>query len=104
MARTVTTVTTSDLREWFRADEKRMARLSPEARKTVEKGARGTVHAEAVKVHNTRRQTRIYTLGATKSAREVREAQRATLVKAGLAGKRGPLSTAAKEYLAQQKG
>ena len=102
----VQTVTASDLREFFRSDEKRMAALSPEAQATVRKGARGKVHPEAVKVHNSRRRTRQYVVGASKAAATAHEADRQRLREAGLLteGARGPLSQKAREFLAQPKG
>lgn len=100
------TVTASEVREFFRADSKRVAALSPEAQATVREGARGRLHPEAVKVHNTRRRTRQYVLGASKEATAAHEAERAALRKAGLLGEgaRGPLSRKAREFLAQSKG
>ncbi len=99
------TVTASTVRDYFRADEARMARLSPEAQATVKDGARGRLHAQAIKSFNAKRKAdRRYVLGSTKVANEVKAAQRATLQAQGLAGARGPLSKAAKAVLAQPKG
>lgn len=96
------TVTAADVREFFRADEKRLARLSPEAAATVREGARGRLHPEAIKVHNSRRRTRQYVLGASGAAVAARKQARADLAAKGVAvGKRGPLS---KEALAVLKG
>lgn len=61
-------VTAAAVREFFRADEKRMAALSPEARKTVAEGARGSLHTEAVEVHNKRRRSAQYVPGNSKAA------------------------------------
>lgn len=98
------TVTAREVREFFRAEAKRMSALSPEAQATVAEGARGRLHPQAVKVHNSRRRTRQYVLGAsTEAAREQAEARRAAQ-EAGLTGKRGPLSRKAQEFLAQSKG
>lgn len=100
-----TTVTAREVREFFRADAKRLGRLSPEAQATVREGARGRLHPEAIALHNQRRRTRTYTLGATGAAKAAKAAQRSALTEAGVAvGKRGPLSAAAKEVLAQSKG
>lgn len=97
-----TVVTAREVREFFRADEKRVSRLSPEAAATVAEGARGRLHPEAVKVHNARRRTRQYVLGASKAAVAKREAQREALRESGVpVGKRGPLS---KDALARLKG
>jgi hypothetical protein len=103
---TVQTVTAREVREFFRSDAKRMEALSPEAQATVKDKARGLLHPEAVKVHNTRRRTRQYVPGASKAVAEARQADRARLREAGLLGEkaRGPLSAAAKEFLAQPKG
>ena len=98
------TVTAGEVREFFRADAKRMEALSPEAQATVKEGARGRLHAEAVKVHNTRRRTRQYVLGASKAVTAEKAAERAALRERGLAGERGPLSRKAQEFLAQSKG
>lgn len=98
-------VTAREVREFFRADAKRMNALSPEARVTVAEGARGRLHPEAVKVHNTRRRTRQYVLGASKAEGVAKAALRAKAAEAGIpVGKRGPLSKAAREVLAQSKG
>ena len=99
-----TTVTAAEVREFFRANEKRMASLSAAAQATVREGARGRLHPQAVKVHNSRRRTRQYVLGASGAEAAARKAERATLVEKGLAGRRGPLSKAAKETLSQSKG
>lgn len=109
MNKSTTTVTAADVRAFFQADAKRLAVLSPEARKTVEQGARGRLHAEAVEVHNKRRRTRTYTLGASTVAAEAAKAEAAALrvaaAEAGVTvGKRGPLPKAAKQALAQSKG
>jgi hypothetical protein len=98
-------VTASTVRDYFRADAKRMGRLSPEAQATVKEGARGRLHAQAIKEFNGKRKAhRRYVLGATTNEKARREAERNTLREAGLAGTRGPLSKAAKEFLAQPKG
>lgn len=104
MSKSTVTVTAADLRAFFRSEPKRMQALSPEARKTVEAGARGKVHPEAIKVHNSRRRTRQYVVGATKAETAARKEQRQALIEKGLAGKRGPLPKAVKESLAQSKG
>lgn len=93
------TVTASDLRAFYNADPKRLARLSDAARKTVEavdgRLPKGRVHPEARKDHNARRKVQ-YVEGATKAAKAqakaeavaAREALRASGVEVG---KRGPL-------------
>ena len=84
-------VTAAALRAYFRADEKRIAVLSPEAQVTVREGARGKVHPEAVKVHNQRRKVQ-YVTGSTKEAREASvQAAAALRAASGTVGKRGPL-------------
>jgi len=97
------TVTATDLRNFYRADPKRMARLSPEAQRTVAEGARGRVHPEAVADHNKRRKVQ-YVTGASGVARDAQKAQakalRAEAARAGFTvGKRGPLP---KAFLAEQ--
>jgi hypothetical protein len=89
------TVTAASLRAYFRADPKRVARLSAEAQVTVAEGARGKVHPEAVKVHNRFRKVQ-YVQGASKDAtaqaHEAAKALRAEAAAAGFpVGKRGPL-------------
>lgn len=97
-----TTVTAREVREFFRADAKRLASLSPEAAATVREGARGRLHPEAVKVHNSRRRTRQYVLGASGAAKAARQQARIDLAAKGVqVGRRGPLS---KEALAVLKG
>lgn len=99
------TVTAADLRAYYRADPKRMDRLSAEARHTVEEGARGKVHPEVTADHNRYRKVQ-YVQGASKeatqAAHEAAQALRAKAAQAGFAvGKRGPLP---KAFLAQSKG
>ena len=66
---TAKTVTAADVRAFYRADEKRMARLSPEAQKTVAEGARGKVSPEAIKGFNSKRRTdRRYVVGVSRQA------------------------------------
>lgn len=99
------TVTAANVREYFQSDEKRMAALSPEARKTVEKGARGSLHPEAVTLANKRRKVQ-YVTGASKAAagkaKAEAEALREQARKAGFpVGARGPLP---KAFIASLKG
>ena len=103
---TKTTVTTSDLRDWFNADPKRIAALPEGDRRTVVvvdgKYPRGRVAKSAVDLHNKRRPKAQYVTGATKAANAAAEARakaaREAAAKAGLpVGKRGPLSNAAKK-------
>lgn len=102
MSKSTTIVTAADVREFFRADAKRLNALSPEAQATVKAGARGRLHPEAVKVHNSRRRTRQYALGASGEAVAKRAAERKALAEAGIpVGKRGPLNAAAKEALSK---
>jgi hypothetical protein len=106
------TVTAADLRAYFNADVKRLAVLSPDARKTVEfnsdgKAPRGRIHPEAVKVHNQRRKVQ-YVTGATKQAvaaqKEQAKKHREQAKAAGLpVGARGPLSNAAKAKVGLDK-
>lgn len=98
-------VLASTVRDYFRTDEARMARLSPEAQATVREGAKGRLHAQAVKEFNSKRRAhRRYVLGATTAHTKVTAEQRAMLREAGLAGKRGPLSKEARAYLSVPKG
>ena len=98
-------VVASTVRDFYRADEARMARLSPEAQATVREGAKGRLHAEAIRDFNAKRRPhRRYVLGATTATAKVTADQRALLRSAGLAGERGPLSAVAREYLAHPKG
>lgn len=102
----VSAITASTVRTYFRAEAKRMDRLSPEAQATVQRGARGRLHPQAIKEFNAKRPAhRRYVLGATKAEVARREAERDSLRKAGVpVGERGPLPKAAKAVLAQSKG
>lgn len=99
-------VTAAAVRDYFRADEKRMGRLSEAAQATVKEGARGRLHAQAIKEFNSKRKAhRRYVLGASKAEVTRKEAERAALREAGVTvGARGPLSKEAKAVLAQPKG
>ena len=101
------TVTARDLRTYFNADPKRLARLSDAARKTVEavdgKFPKGRVSPEAVKDHNKHRKVQ-YVSGATAQARDAAKTEAAALREAArqaghTVGKRGPLP---KAFLAAQ--
>lgn len=95
-------VTAAVVREFYRADAKRTARLTPEAAKTVAKGARGRLHPEVIKGYNKgRKADRQYVLGASGEVAEQRKATRAALVEQGLTGKRGSLSAKAQDALAK---
>ncbi len=98
-----TVVTANEVRAYFRESPKaRMSKLSPEAQATVVEGARGRLHPQAIKLHNSRRKTRMYVAGATAAAKAAKAAQREELAKAGVSvGKRGPLSKAAKAALSK---
>lgn len=93
------TVTAATVRSFFRGNEKRFAALSDEAKVTVEEGARGRLHPEAIKSFNKGRKNR-YELGATAQVAKARKEARAALVEKGLAGTRGPLR---KDVAAQVK-
>lgn len=99
-------VTAATVRDYFRADAKRMGALSEAAQKTVTPGARGLLHPEAIKAFNGKRaKNRRYAVGNTKVKAGVTAEQRASLAEAGIpVGKRGPLSKAAKAHLRQNKG
>lgn len=65
---------------------------------------RGALSAEDIAAYNKgKRAEKRYTPGNSRVAAAENKAQRKALVEAGVAGKRGPLGTAAKEYLAQSK-
>lgn len=98
-----TAPTAAVVRDTFRSNEKRMARLSPEAQKTVAPGARGRLHPEVIANFNRgRKPANRYELGATKASVDAKAAARAKAASAGVkVGKRGPLS---KEALAALKG
>lgn len=99
-------VTAASVRSYFRAEAKRVDRLSPEAQATVAEGARGRLHPQAIKEFNSKRKAhRRYVLGATKADVTAKAAAREALRAQGVAvGKRGPLPKAAKVALAQSKG
>lgn len=101
-----TIVTAAQVREFFRADEKRLARLgSDEARHTVKAGARGRLHPEVIEAYNKgRKAEKRYVSGATGTAQAQAKAEALALrVKAfdkNLAvGARGPLSKEAQVAL-----
>jgi hypothetical protein len=96
MSKSATAPLASDLRAYYRADEKRMARLSGPAAATVKPGARGRIHPEAIA--KARGKVAAYTPGATKEATAAARA-RAAKVRSDLrakgvnVGTRGPLPT-----------
>lgn len=98
-------VTAAQVREFFRADEKRIARVSEDAAKTVRKGARGRLHPEVIEAYNKgRKAEKRYVSGATGTAQAQAKAEALALrVKAfdqNLAvGARGPLSKEAQVAL-----
>lgn len=107
-----TQVTASDLRTYFNADARRLAKLSDKARKTVEKVdgrfPKGQVHPEAIDLHNKTRRTVEYTRGATAALRTAAKADAVALRERAKAagfevGDRGPLPKAAREALATAK-
>lgn len=66
---------------------------------------RGVLSRQEVADYNRgKRSEKRYVPGNSRTAAAEAKAQRAALVEAGVAGKRGPLGKAAKEYLAQPKG
>ena len=66
---------------------------------------RGNLSQSVIDQYNKgKRADKRYVRGNTKTAKAARDAQRATLVAAGVAGKRGPLGAKAREFLAQPKG
>ena len=101
---TVTAPTAASVREFYRSNEKRMGRLSPEAQATLAEGARGRLHPQVISDYNRgRKPERRYVLGATRKAGEARAAARAKAAEAGVpVGKRGPLSKAAKAALSNK--
>ena len=104
-AKTVSAPTASDVREFFRADEKRIARLKTDkARHTVADGARGRLHPEVIAAYNKgRKPERQYVLGVGKVRKAEAAALREKVVAAG-GGKRGPIDKSLRETLAQPKG
>lgn len=107
-AKPTTAVTTAELRTWYRADEKRLARLSDAARKTVEPGARGRVHPEVGADFAKRTRGKVYTEGLSgkrqREAKAAAAAKREQLRAAGVAvGARGPLPKVAKAKVAKSK-
>lgn len=103
MNKSTNIVTAADVRNLFRTNDARMARLDETAQATVRKGARGRLHPQAIKEFNKGRKAhRRYVLGATKDAKAAQAALRDKAAQAGVTvGKRGPLS---KEALAVLKG
>lgn len=103
----MSTVTASNVRDYFRSNQAKFDALPEAAQRTVQPGARGRLHADAVKAFNAKRaKNRRYVTGASKAVRESQQAEakalRQSALDAGLTvGKRGPLSKAA---LASLKG
>lgn len=97
-------VTANTVREFFRADEKRVARLKDaKAAHTVADGARGRLHPEVIKAYNKgRKADRQYVEGVGKVVKADAQALRAKAVAAG-AGKRGPLPKGLAETLSTPK-
>lgn len=101
--KTVSAPTAADVRAFFAADEKRVARLK-NGQKTVAKGARGRLHPDVIAAYNKgRKPERQYVLGVGKARKAEAVALRAAVVAAG-GGKRGPIAKAVRESLAQPKG
>lgn len=103
------TVTAGQVRDYFNADPKRLAALSEDARKTVErvegKSPRGRLAPEAVALHNKRRKV-AYESGASNAAKAAAKEQAASLRAAAReagfeVGSKGPLP---KAFLATLKG
>ncbi len=95
-------VLASDVRAYFRADEKRMARLTEAEQVSVKPNARGVLHPGVVaKFNKGRKPGRQYVPGAGKAQTAAVRELRTALIAEGKAGKRGPLS---KEVLAALKG
>lgn len=95
------TVTAAEFRSYYNADPKRLARLSPGARKTVEYNAqgqapKGRISPEAIA--KARGKVAAYKPGNTasvaKDKAEANAAARAKAAQAGFTGKRGPLPLA----------
>lgn len=68
----------------------------------VQRGQLSQAHIDAY--NKGKRANKRYVRGAGVAQRQARTEARAALVAQGVAGKRGPLSAAAKESLAQSKG
>lgn len=99
-----TTVTAADVRAYFRTNDKALASLDAADAKTVAEGARGRLSPKAIARFNKgRRPNRRYALGNSGVVKSETRAQRQALIDAGLAGKRGPLSKAAKASLSTPK-
>jgi hypothetical protein len=96
----VQSIVAADVRTYFNANPKRLARLSPEARKTVEavdgKFPKGRLHPQAIKENNSSRPTRQYVPGATAAAKAARDANQKALRAAVGAKPKGPIPKAAR--------
>lgn len=101
MSKSIVSITASDLRTFLNADPKRLAALSPEARRTVEADAngrfpKGRLHKEAIALNNKRRPGKVYSTGNTLAAVNQAKAEALTLRVAAFnadfqVGARGPL-------------
>jgi hypothetical protein len=100
----------SDVRAFYNASPARLAKLSEKAALTITGrpgtvGVRGRLHPEVIADFNKgRKSDRQYVAqgNRAKAAQEQAKATRKALMDAGLAGAKGPLSKAAKEFLATQ--
>lgn len=101
--------TAADVRAFYKANPARLAKLDAKAQATVvrEDGGkiRGRLHPEVITDFNKgRKPERQYSGQGNRTAQAHAEAKatRQVLMDAGLAGAKGPLSKAAKEFLATQ--
>lgn len=103
MSNTTAPRTAADVRAYFASNDKALASLSERDQKVVLHG-RGRLPKTAVARYNKgRRPQHRYVTGNTGVVKASTAATRASLIDAGLAGKRGPLSKAAKASLSTPK-
>lgn len=94
--------TAADVREFYAAHPDRLAKFDAKVQHvlTPHSGARGQLPQVAIEDYNRGvKPERQYVRGQGLAVKADKQAQRAALVKQGLAGKRGPLSKAAQDHL-----
>lgn len=98
----VTRPTAADVRDFYAAHPDRLAKFDAKVQHvlTPHSGARGQLPEVAIVDYNRGvAPERQYVRGQGKAVKADKQAQRAAAVKAGLTGKRGPLSKAAQDFI-----
>lgn len=101
----VTRPTAAQVRAFYAANPERASKFSEHVQRVITpgSGARGQLPQVVIDDYNKGvKPERQYVRGQSGAVKADRLAQRASLIKKGLAGKRGPLSKAAQEALASK--